>query len=180
MTLEIKKSRVLYRGPIFKIRKDDLLLPNGRVSQIDIVDHRDSVTMIPLDQEGMIWFISQYRHPIHKELLELPAGVIEEGETPEICAQREIREEIGMAANKLDRIGGFYLAPGYSSEYMHVFLATSLHPDPLQCDTDEIIKVVKLPVMEAFRLAKTGQLQDSKSLVGLFWSYSYLLERGLI
>jgi len=180
MSLEIRQSRIHYQGPVFQVRKDDILLPNGRIAQIDVVDHRDSVTMIPLDQEGIIWFINQYRHPINKYLLELPAGVTEEGESPENSALREIREEIGMAAGSLEEIGGFYLAPGYSTEYMHVFLATGLYPDPLQCDTDEIIRVEKLPVKEALALAETGQLQDSKSLVALFWAYPYLKNLGLV
>jgi ADP-ribose pyrophosphatase len=106
--------------------------------------------------------------------------VTEEGESPKNSAQREIREEIGLAAGKLERIGGFYLAPGYSTEYMHVFLATELFPDPLQCDTDEIITVVKLSVKEALDLAETGQLQDSKSLVALFWAYPHLMKLGLV
>jgi ADP-ribose pyrophosphatase len=177
---KVLRTEILYRGPVFDVRKDDIKLPNGKISQINIIDHRDAVTMIPVDNLGMVWFIRQYRHPVKKVLLELPAGVTEAGESPKLGAQREIREEIGMSARKLKRIGGFYLAPGYSTEYMHVYLATDLHPDPLPGDEDEFISVVKFSVKESLSLAETGQLQDSKSLVALFWARPEFKKLGLI
>ena len=180
MTFEIIHSETLYRGPVFNVQEDSLRLPNGRISKIIIVDHRDAVTIVPLDQEGMVWFIRQYRHPVRKVLLELPAGVAEVGESPEVSAQREIREEIGMAAGKLEKIGGFYMVPGYSTEYMHIYLATELQPDPLPGDEDEFISIEKVPAKESLILAETGQLQDSKSLVALFWARTYFSNLGLI
>jgi ADP-ribose pyrophosphatase len=180
MTFEILRKEILYRGPIFDVLKEDLQLPNGNITQIDIIDHCNAVTMIPVDQQGMVWFVRQYRYPVKKDLLELPAGVTKAGESPELGAQREIREEIGMSAGKLDRIGGFYLAPGYSTEYMHIYLATDLHPDPLPVDEDEFISVVKLSAKESLSLAETGQLQDSKSLVALFWARPQFIQMGLI
>ncbi len=180
MTFETLHTEILYRGAVFDVRKDDLLLPNGHVSQIDVVDHHDAVTMIPVDEQGMVWFIRQYRHPAKKIMLELPAGVAEAGETPELTAQREIREEIGVSAEKLIKIGGFFLAPGYSTEYMHIYLATGLHPDPLKSDEDEFIEIEKIASYEALLLAETGQLQDSKSLVALFWARPYFEKLDLV
>ena len=177
---EVLHTEVLYRGSIFDVRKDDIRLPNGNFSQIDIIDHRDAITIVPIDQQGMVLFTEQYRHPVKKVLLELPAGVTETGETPQLRALREIREEIGMSAGKLDRIGGFYLAPGYSTEYMHVFLATNLNPDPLPGDEDEFISVVRYSAKESISLAENGKLQDSKSLVALFWARPYLIKLGLL
>ncbi len=177
---KILSTETLYRGPVFEVRKDRLQLPDGKVSQIDVVDHRDAITLIPIDQFGMVWFIHQYRHPVKEVLLELPAGVIEEGETPEIGAQREIREEIGMSAGKLDEIGGFYLAPGYSTEFMHIYLATDLQPDPLPGDEDEFISVEKYSAKESLALAETGQLNDAKSLVALLWARPHFMRLGLV
>jgi ADP-ribose pyrophosphatase len=108
------------------------------------------------------------------ELLELPAGTLSPDELPEHCALREIREETGFAAGKLVKIGEFYLAPGYSTEYMHLYLATDLHPDPLPGDEDEFITLERVPIRQAYQLALNGGLQDGKSLAAL------LLARHLI
>ena len=100
-------------------------------------------------------------------LLELPAGVLEEGEDPLVSAEREIREEIGMGAEELRELGGFYLAPGYTDEYMTIFLATGLHPSPLEPDEDEFLNLVTMSVEEAYQKALAGEIQDGKTLAAL-------------
>ena len=177
---EVIRSEIVYHGHVFDVRQDHLRLPNGNISPIDVVDHRGAVTMIPVDGQGQIWFIRQYRHAIKKVLLELPAGAAEIGEPPLTSAQRELREEIGMAAGSLVEIGSFYLAPGYSSEFMHLFLATDLQAAPLPADEDEYLKIEKISARQALRLAETGELVDSKSLIALFWSRPHLARLGLL
>jgi ADP-ribose pyrophosphatase len=178
MSYETVHSETIFRGRVFNIRQDQIRLPEGQLVQLDIVDHRSAVTLIPLDDHGQIWFVRQYRHPAKQVLLELPAGVMDEGETPEVSASREIREEIGMAAGQLREIGTYFLAPGYSTEYMHVFLATGLRIDPLQGDEDEQISVEKIPVHQAYSLAEAGQIQDAKSLAALFLARPHLNRSG--
>jgi len=180
MSFEILLSEVVYQGRAFDVRKDRISLPDGNQAQLDIVDHRGSVTMVPIDNNGLIWFVRQYRHPARKVLFELPAGVAEAGEAPEVNAQREIREEIGMAAGKLEKLGGFYLAPGYSTEFMQVFLATDLRPSPLQADADEFLSVEKLPARQMFSLVQEGQIQDAKTLAALYLARPYLERMGFI
>jgi ADP-ribose pyrophosphatase len=180
MEFAVVRSEVVYHGPIFDIRQDHLRLPNGNLAQIDVVDHRGAVTMIPVDSQGQIWFIRQYRHAIRKVLLELPAGAAEIGEAPLTSAQRELREETGMAAGNLQEIGSFYLAPGYSSEFMHIFLASDLQSAPLPADEDEYLQIEKVPARQAIHLAETRELEDSKSLIALFWSRPHLQRLGLI
>lgn len=170
-------STLVYSGRVFDVRKDLLRLPGGHTHSFDIVDHRPAVTIIPLDEEQRICFIRQYRHAAGKELLELPAGVLEAGEQPISGAQREIREEIGMAAGSLILIGEFFLAPGYSNEKMFVFLAESLLPDPLPQDPDEIIRVEKIPVEEAFRLVRANEIEDAKSISALLLALPYFIKR---
>ena len=97
-----------------------------------------------------------------------------QAETPEACARREVREEIGMSAGRLEKIGEFYLAPGYSTEYMYVFLATELSPDPLQPDEDEFLSVESIPLEQLLRMAESGKIMDSKSLAALFLARPYL------
>ena len=179
MEIELLRSETVYRGRVFEVRQDFIRLPNGKTAQLDIVDHRDSVTILPLDNEGQIWFIRQYRRPIDDFLLELPAGVAEPGEDPLTNAQRELREEIGMASGLIQLLGSFFLAPGYSNEFMHVFLAQDLFPSPLPGDEDEIIEIEKISASEAYRLAEIGKLNDSKSIIALFWARPHLLGLGI-
>ena len=101
-------------------------------------------------------------------------GALDENETPEACARREVREETGMAAGKLEQIGGFYLAPGYSTEYMFVFLATDLRHDPLEADADEFLKAESVPIAKALRMAENGEIPDAKSLAAFTMARSRL------
>ena len=174
MPFEVVKREILYCGKVFNIRQDQVRLPDGKLAKWDIIDHPAAVTILPIDEAGLIWFIRQYRHPAGKELLELPAGVLEADESPEMGAQREIREEIGMSADELEQIGGFYLAPGYSTEYMHVFLGRSLRHEPLAQDEDEFIRVEKMSYKQALETIELGGIQDAKSLVALFLARPYL------
>ena len=174
MSVEVVSSKTVFRGRAFNVRQDQVRLLDGKVVQLDIVDHENAVTMIPVDSSRLVCFIRQYRHAAEKNLLELPAGVMEKGETPEISAQREMREEIGMAAHQLQRIGGFFLAPGYSTEYMHVFLATHLYESPLPADETEVLHIEKVPLDQVAHLVETGQIQDAKSLAALNLARSLL------
>jgi ADP-ribose pyrophosphatase len=166
-SFKLIKSESVFQGRTFKLRRDTVQLPDGRETKYDIVDHGGSVVMIPVDADGNMIFVRQYRHPAGLDLLELPAGTRDGAEPPEVCAAREMREETGMAAASLERIGSFYLAPGYSTEFMYVFLATGLTPNPLPADADEFLQVQKIPIRQAMEMAQKGELQDAKSLAAL-------------
>jgi ADP-ribose pyrophosphatase len=176
MKFQLIKSEKTYTGRAFSVRRDHLQTPGGNIVKYDIVDHIGSVSLVPVDEFGQIYFVRQYRHAALAELLELPAGTLETGEPPEEAAAREIREEIGMAASNLQEIGSFYLAPGYSTELMHVYLATGLYPDPLDPDADEYLSVEKMPVEAAFHLAESGAMLDAKSLAALLLARPFLLK----
>jgi ADP-ribose pyrophosphatase len=174
MPFELIKSETLLQGRAFKIRRDTLKTPDGRETRLEIVDHGGSVVVIPVDNENNLLFVRQYRHAAKADLLELPAGTRDEQEPFEECAAREIREETGMAAGKLQRVGEFYLAPGYSTEFMVVFLATELKDDPLQADDDEFLQVERIPVKKAVEMAEHGEVPDAKSLAALLLARSSL------
>jgi len=178
MTIRTVESVVSFQGRVFDVRQDRIELPDGRQVQMDIVVHHAAVTILPIDAEGQVWFIRQYRHAIGEDLLELPAGVSEPGEDPLASAQRELREEIGLAAGRLEKLGGFHLAPGYSTEYMHLFLGSDLIPAPLPGDETEVIQVEKISARQAMHLAESGKLQDSKSLIAMFWARPHLQRLG--
>ena len=174
MAFELLETETLYQGRAFTIRRDHLRLPDGRTTKFDIVEHHGSVVILPIDQDGNLIFVRQYRHATGKELLELPAGTLEPGEPAEACARREVREETGMAAGQLKEIGQFYLAPGYSTEFMIVYLATDLRHDPLEADADEFLQVEAVPLTRAFSLAESGQVPDAKSLAALLMARQHL------
>jgi ADP-ribose pyrophosphatase len=174
MAFELIHSEPLFRGRAFTIRRDLLRTPDGRETKFDIVEHGGSVILLPLDSDGNLLFVRQYRHAAGKDLLELPAGTRDGDETYETCAAREIREETGMAAGNLKKIGEFYLAPGYSTEFMAVFLATQLRLDPLEADADEFLQIEKIPLKRAYEMAEHGQIPDAKSLAALLLAKPHL------
>ena len=174
MPFELIKSETLLQGRTFKIRRDVLKTPNGRETRLEIIEHGGSVVLIPIDDDGNLLFVRQYRHAAGEDLLELPAGTRDDDESFEECAAREIREETGMEAGKLQKVGEFYLAPGYSSEFMVVFLATGLKDNPLDADDDEFLQVEKIPLQQAMEMAERGDVPDAKSLAALLLAKPYL------
>lgn len=172
MVFDLLQSDTIYRGRVFNLKQDLVRLPNGQSYRLDIIEHNPAVAIVPIDEQGLVWFVRQYRHAAGKILLEIPAGIVETGETPEASASREIREEIGMSAREITKIGEFFLAPGYSTEYMYIYLATGLQPDPLPGDEDEFLSLKKIPLSRAEEFIRSGEIQDAKSLVALFLARS--------
>lgn len=156
-----------FEGHAFNVEILEVNLPDGRQRQYDLVDHNNSVTIIPVDNDGNIFFVKQFRMGSESQLLELPAGVLDDHESPQKCAAREIREETGMAAGKMTRLGAIYLAPGYSNELNFVFLAQDLTEDPLQEDEDEFISIHAYSPGDVKRLIRSGEIKDSKTLAAL-------------
>ena len=174
MAFEFIKSEILLLGRVFKIRRDTLRTPDGRETKLDIVEHGGSVVLLPIDHEGNLLLVRQYRHAVGEELLELPAGT-RDGEEPfEDCAAREIREETGLEARALQKLGEFYLVPGYSTELMAVFLATDLKENPLQPDEDEFLQIEKIPLKQAVEMAEQGKILDAKTLAALLLARPHL------
>ena len=167
MPFEFVKSETLLQGRAFKIRRDTLKTPEGLETKLEIIEHGGSVILVPVDGDGNILFVRQYRHAAGMDLLELPAGTRNDDEPYEDCAAREIREETGMQAGTLVRLGEFYLAPGYSTEYMVVYLAKDLSVNPLPTDYDEFLAVEKIPLREVLQRVQRGEIPDAKSLAAL-------------
>ena len=176
MENKILEREIVFQGSAFRVERLQLMMPDARVHPYELVNHADSVIILPVDEQNQLWWVRQYRVGVESELLELPAGVLEAEEDPEEGAAREIREEIGMAAGKLHCIGDFYLAPGYDNEHMWLFLATDLYPAPLESDPDEFIEIIKMPVMQAYALSAQQKIKDSKTLAALLLAVPYLLK----
>jgi len=160
-------SDQIYSGHVLGFYLERVRYPDGHDATLAVVHHNGSVTIVPVDGDGRIWLVRQYRHPARQELLELPAGTLEDGELPEECALRELREEVGKAAGKLEKIGAFYLAPGYSTEFMHVYLARELSDDPLPGDDDEYLTVECHPIEAVMEMLFDGRIIDVKTVAAL-------------
>lgn len=130
------------------------------------------MAIVPVDSEGNVLLVRQYRKAAERNLLEIPAGGIEEGEEPLRSARRELEEETGFSAQNWERLTGFYTSPGFCTEYMHVFLATNLSAAAGKPDDDENIEVVRLPLSKAPELISSGEICDAKSIAGLLLAYA--------
>ncbi len=169
---QVVASRRVYEGRVITLRVDSVTLPGGRSALREVVEHAPVVVIVPLDGQGNVLLVRQYRLPARRSLLELPAGGIDPGESVEEAAQRELREETGQRAERLELLCGFFASPGYCDEYMHLFLATDLHSSPLAADTDEQIQVVRLPLTEALQRVQRGEICDAKTIAGLLMAAS--------
>jgi ADP-ribose pyrophosphatase len=167
MDFKVIDSEKLFTGKVFDLWREQVEYPDGRVSGIEFIKVIGSVTILPIDEQGKIWFVRQYRHAAGEKLLELPAGTLERGEDPAVCAAREIREEIGMAADELTGLGSFFMAPGISNERTHAFIAKNLRVDPLEQDTGELIWVERYTMEEVWELVRNGEIKDCKTLAVL-------------
>ncbi len=160
-------SQPVYSGRAVKLRVDTVKLASGRETKREIVEHSDCVAIVAIDAEDNVLLVKQFRKPVEKELLEIPAGGIEAGEDPLATVERELGEETGYLPKKVDRLGGFYTSPGYCTEYLHLFLATELIPNQLQAEDTEEIELVRIPLSQIPELIASGAICDAKSIAGL-------------
>jgi ADP-ribose pyrophosphatase len=166
-TEKVVSSKVIYEGRILKLRVDTVREADGRRSTREIVEHTPCIAVVAVDADENILLVKQFRLAAGKELLEIPAGGIDQGESPEEAVVREMREETGLRPNRVKRLTGFYLSPGFSSEYLHLFLVSEFEPDPLSAEDTAGIELVKVPVSQIRELITSGKIEDGKSVAGL-------------
>ena len=167
MTEQHISSEYIYKGRILNLRKDTVQMDNGQTAVREIIEHVDSVGIIAVDGQGNILLVKQFRSPVNSLLLEIPAGCLEKGEKPEATVIRELREETGYTAGTVEKLGGFYLAPGYTDEYMHVYVAKELDWDPLVAEDTAEIELIKEPVANIKKLISSGEIRDCKSIAAI-------------
>ncbi len=160
-------GEVAFRGRVVGVRVDTAELPDGRTARREVVEHRDSVVVVPVDANDELVLVRQFRYPVGETLLEAPAGNVEHGESPEACAQRELQEEIGYRAESIERLGSFWMSPGFCTEMMHAFVARGLSLSSLDPDDDENIEVVRRPLSEARALIDSGEIRDAKTIAAI-------------
>lgn len=160
-------SEAVYQGTLVSVKVDTVELPNGNQITREIVTHPFSVCIVPVDSDGNVLLVRQYRKAVESFLLEAPAGKMEAGEDPETTALRELREEVGHKAGTLESLGSFFVAPGWCTQTIQAYLARELVPARLEADDDEFIEVVRRPLSEIPGLISDGSIRDAKSVASL-------------
>ncbi|MCL4459211.1 MAG: NUDIX hydrolase [Chloroflexi bacterium] len=160
-------SERIYSGRILNLRVDTVRLPSGHTAKREVVEHRGSVGIVALDADENILLVRQYRHPVGRVLLEIPAGTLEEDEDIEQCVRRELQEETGYQAGRIERLLDFYPTPGFCSEYLHIYLAKDLRLGKPVLEEDERVELAKLPLKRALELLRDGCIYDGKTIIGL-------------
>lgn len=169
MQEKLIESKTVFQGRAVSLRIDSIRKKSGEMTTREIVWHADCIAVVPLDGSGNVIMEKQFRRPAEKVLLEIPAGGIEYEEEPETAVRRELQEEIGMLPGKITRLGGFYAAPGYCTEYLHLYLAEDLYPSKLTAEDTDEIEIVKVPLSDVRGLIDSGRICDAKSIAGLLW-----------
>ena len=163
---KIISSQKVFDGRVFTVTVDTVT-EGDLTYQRDVVRHKGSAVIIPIHDDGTVVLVRQYRHPVVRYLLEVPAGTLDDGERPEIGAARELEEELGLIAGRLQKLSEFFVSPGFCEEKMWIYLATELTEGKQLLDDDEILDVVRLPMGEALEMISSGEIQDAKTIIGL-------------
>jgi ADP-ribose pyrophosphatase len=168
--MRVVSSEVLYEGKLRAVR-EVVETPEGKRFLHETIQHPGAVVVLPIDEAGRLVFVEQYRHSIGEVVLELPAGTLEKGEDPRVCALRELTEEIGMTSDQIAPLGELLPAPGFCDERQYIFCARSLRPEQGMPDEDEDIVTRTLSKEEAFEAVRTGRLRDAKSIAVLMRAF---------
>ena len=174
------RSERIFDGRIVALRVDRVSLPDGGEAIREVVEHRASAVIVPVDEDGNLVLVRQYRYAVGRVVLEAPAGVVDGSESPEECAQRELQEEIGYAATDITLLGGFWPSPGFCDEFIHAFLARGLEPSRLAADEDENIEVVRYPVVRVVEMIRAGEIQDAKTVAAVLLAVPRLEEASQV
>ena len=167
MKTRILKRDVLFQNRIYRLVRSIIRHPGREPVVRDCIEHPGAVAIVPLLPGRRVVLIRQHRFAVREDIWEIPAGTLEAGESPGACARRELMEEIGYRAGRLEKIAVFYTAPGFCDERMHLYVARDLRPERRPGDPDEIIRPRAVPLATALRWARTGRIRDAKTLAGL-------------
>lgn len=163
---KIISSQKVFSGRVFNVTVDTV--QEGELTyQREVVHHHGSAVILPVSDDGTVALVRQYRHPAVRYLLEAPAGTLEDGERPEVGAARELQEELGLVAGRMEKLSEFFVSPGFCEEKMWVFLATELTEGKQNPEEDEVLEVVRLPLDEALEMISSGEIQDAKTIIAL-------------
>jgi ADP-ribose pyrophosphatase len=170
-------SQTIFEGKLVRLLVDQVRLPNGKTAKREIVKHPGAVAVLAITAEDKLVLVRQFRKPLEKTILEIPAGKLEPEEDPVDCAARELEEETGYKAEKLEHIVSFYTSPGFADEYLHLYEATGLKEGEVHPDQDEFVERVELTLDECFDRIKTGEISDAKTVMAVYYWQNQVLTR---
>ena len=174
MSATINSRKIIHKGSVYELVSENTTLDNGVTTDIEFIHHPGATAIVPMLDAAHIILINQYRHSLRKFIWEIPAGTLNPRESAITCARRELTEETGYTAQNWNQLAEITPVPGYSDERIHIFLASDLEPAAQCLDSDEILKVHKLKLEETFSMIQNGEIQDSKTISGLFLAYTWL------
>ena len=174
MSATINSRTIVHRGRVFNLIRENVTLDNGVTTEMEFVEHPGATAIIPMLNESRILLLKQYRHPLKEYIWEIPAGTLDPKEAVINCARRELIEETGYSAGQLQKLAEITPVPGYSNERIHIYLATDLKPAAQDLDQDEIINVHEVEFSEAIEMIKRSEIQDAKSITGLYLTFNRL------
>ena len=175
---EVTRREVLFRGRVFTIVRDEVRHASGYESVREVVEHAGGAVVVPLFDNGDVLLIRQFRYPVQDEIIELPAGKLDDGEDPERCAERELEEETGWRGSEFRRLTAMMTTPGFCSEVLHIYLATGLHDGEQRLEEgEESISMLRVPFREAVAMCRDGRIRDGKTVTGLMLA---ALDRGIL
>lgn len=167
MDEKIIKTRPIFEGRVVKLVVHDVTLPDGNQSLREVVNHSGAAAVVAVDDDMQLLMVRQYRLPAGDILLEIPAGTLDDDEAPEACAARELQEETGYKPLSLQPLGGLHPAPGYTTEFIHLFFTREFVHDPLEQDEDEFVETERVPLTDAVHMVEQGEITDAKSVIGI-------------
>lgn len=175
MNLSEKKisGKTVYEGSFLTLYKDEIELPNGKSAIREYLRHPGAACVVPLTDDGNVIMVRQYRYPLDRVMLEIPAGKLDYGEDHRACAERELKEETGATAKQLFYLGGLAVTPAYSDEIIHMYLARDLIFGEQSPDEDEFLEVVKIPLAKAVNMVINGEIIDAKTQTALLKTFAY-------
>jgi len=160
-------TRNIFTGKVLTLNIDTVTLPNGVTIDLEMVRHPGAAAVVPLKDSGTVVLIKQFRHAAGGFIYEIPAGKLHAGEDPMHCAARELEEEIGYVAGRLERLTSILTAPGFTDEVIHIYKATAMTRGQQQLDRDEVLEIFEVPLEETIRMIAAGTIRDAKTIVGL-------------
>ena len=167
-------SKKIFGGKIIELFVDEVKLPNNKVVTREKVSHPGAVGIVPVSKEGKIILVKQFRYPLSRVLLEIPAGKLGKNENSMDCARRELKEEIGAAGGKLIHLTTFYTSPGFCDEILYLYLAIDFERKENNLEEDEFLAVIELKMKDALAYIKNGKIKDAKTIIGILLCRDYL------
>jgi ADP-ribose pyrophosphatase len=175
---EVLEKHGVYQGRVVDLSVEKVRLPNGNVCELELIRHPGAAAMVPVDADGNVLLVRQYRHATGGYVLEVPAGKLDPGEPPETCALREVEEEVGYRPRTLTPLGWIFTTPGFTDEKIWLYLATDLVPARQDLERDEVLTVERVPLAEAVARAEGGEIVDAKSVCALLRAASLMRRKG--